>query len=155
LAKAGVNLQAALLWSDLSSTPEGREFKQTKGESNMAVIGVSYAWTNPAGGGYQTVTTTGPTTTQAYYLSQLMVQLTAADADTTCTITHNWALTAAEQANLYPQISWILGGGATTTVVPTIAFTVTTNTITVLKTSVVGSQGTYIVTISRPNTIIR
>ena len=120
----------------------------------MAVIGVSYAWTNPAGGGYQTVTTTGPTTTQAYYLSQLMAQLTAGDADTTCTITHNFALTAAEQTAFQPMISWVLGTGATTTVVPCIAFTVTTNTITVAKASVVGSQGTYIVTLNR-QTIIR
>lgn len=116
----------------------------------MAVIGVSYAWANPAGGGYQTTTTTGPTAAQAYYIQQLMVQLTALDADTTCTITHNFALTAAEQANLLPNISWILGGGATTTLAPSIAFTVTTNTITVLKTSAVGSQGTYIVTINNP-----
>lgn len=121
----------------------------------MAVIVVNYAWTNPAGGGYQTTTTTAPTAAQAFYIQQLMCLLTAADADTTCTITHNFNLSAAEQANLYPNISWILGGGATTTLAPTIAFTVTTNTITVLKASAVGSQGTYIVTIGKNETIIR
>ncbi len=121
----------------------------------MAVITVNYAWTNPAGGGYQTSTTTGPTAAQAYYIQQLMVQLTAGDADTTCTITHNWALTAAEQANLYPNISWWLGGGSTGTLNPILVWTVTTNTITVVKVSAVGSQGTYLVAISRPSTIIR
>lgn len=121
----------------------------------MAVIVVNYAWTNPAGGGYQTSTTTAPTATQAVNIQQLLCLLTAADGDTTCTITHNMNLSAAEQANFYPLIRWNLGGGATTTLAPVLAFTVTTNTVTVLKTSAVGSQGTYIVSIDRPSTIIR
>lgn len=121
----------------------------------MAVIGVAYAWTNPAGGGYQTSTTTGPTAAQAYYIQQLMAILTAGDADTTCTITHNMNLSAAEQANFYPNIQWWNGGGSTGTLNPILTFTVTTNTITVVKVSAVGSQGTYLVAISRPSTIIR
>lgn len=121
----------------------------------MAVIGVSYAWQNPAGGGYQTTTTTGPTAAQAYYIDELKAQLTSGDADTTCTITHNWNLTAAEQANLYPNINWINAGASTGTLNPILTWTVTTNTITLLKVSAVGSQGTYIVTIGRNQTIIR
>lgn len=122
----------------------------------MAVISVSYAWTNPAGGGYQTTTTTAPTTTQAYYLSQLLCLLNAADADTTCTITHSMNLTAAEQTNLYPNISYIENNDSTGTVAPVLKFVVSTNTIAVTKlNTVAGSQGTYLVTISRPNTIIR
>ena len=121
----------------------------------MAVIAVSYAWQNPAGGGYQTSTTTGPTAAQAYYINELKAILVAGDADTTCTITHNWALTAAEQANFYPNITWINGGGSTGTLNPILTFTVTTNTITVVKVSAVGSQGTYICTIGRLQTIIR
>lgn len=122
----------------------------------MAVISVSYAWTIPAGGGYQTTTTTNPTTTQAYYLSQLLVLLNAADADTTCTITHNFNLTAAEQTNLYPNISYIANNDTTGTVATLFKFVVSTNTIAVTKqNTVAGTQGTYLVTISRPNTIIR
>ena len=121
----------------------------------MAVIVVNYAWTNPAGGGYQTSTTTAPTATQAVNIQQLMCLLTAGDADTTCTITHNLNLSAAEQANFYPNIQWWLGGGSTGTLNPILVWTVTTNTITLLKVSAVGSQGTYLVAISRPSTIIR
>lgn len=117
----------------------------------MAVISVSYLWTNPAGGGYQTTTTTAPTQTQSYYLNQIYALLNAADADTTCTITHNFNLTAAEQTNLYPNISWIENNDSTGTVAPVLKFTVSTNTIAVTKNNTgAGSQGTYLVTISRP-----
>lgn len=122
----------------------------------MAVIGVSYAWVNPAGGGYQTTTTTAPTAAQAFYINQLMVLLTAADADTTCTITHAWNLSAAEQANFYPWITFRPNSDSLGTLAPTLVFTVTTNTITLLKASTVaGSGGSYLVTISKPQTSIR
>ncbi len=122
----------------------------------MAVIGVNYAWVNPAGGGYQTTTTTAPTAAQAFYLNQLMVLLTAADADTTCTITHNWNLSAAEQANLYPWITFRANSDSLGTVAPVLVFTVTTNTLTLLKANTVaGSGGSYLVTVSKPQTSIR
>jgi hypothetical protein len=121
----------------------------------MAVIVVNYAWQNPAGGGYQTSTTTAPTAAQAYYLEELKAVLVAGDADTTCTITHNFNLSAAEQANFYPNITWINGGGSTGTLNPILTFTVATNTISVVKVSAVGSQGTYIVTVGRSQTTIR
>jgi hypothetical protein len=156
LAKAGVGSQAALFWfGPLAAPRKSGKFERRKEQHNMAVIGTSYAWTNPGGGGYQTSTTTAPTAAQAFNLQQLLCLLTAGDADTTCTITHNMNLSAAEQANFYPQIQWWLGQGSTGTLNPILVFTVTTNTITVLKVSAVGSQGSYVVAVSRPSTIIR
>lgn len=122
----------------------------------MAVITVNYAWTNPAGGGYQTSTTTAPTTTQAFYLSELICLLNAGDADTTCTITHNFNLSAAEQTNFYPDISYIPNTDSAGTVAPVLKFVVATNTIAVTKlNTVAGSGGTYRVMVARPNTIVR
>ena len=122
----------------------------------MAVIVVNYAYTLPAGGGYQTLTTTAPTQAIAFYINQLQLQLTAADADTTCTITHNWNLTAAEQTNLYPWVTYLPDPTSLGTVAPVLLFTVTTNTLTLVKANTVaGSGGTYRVTVSRPSTIIR
>ena len=122
----------------------------------MAVIVVNYAYTLPAGGGYQTLTTTAPTQAIAFYINQLQLQLTAADADTTCTITHNWNLAAAEQTNLYPWITFVPNHDSLGTVAPVLVFTVTTNTLTLVKANTVaGSGGSYLVTVSRPSTIIR
>lgn len=119
----------------------------------MAVIGVSYFFKT---GGVLTVGgTVPPTAGQAYYSNQVIAQLTAADADTTCTITHNFNLTAAQQANLLPNISVSLAGGSTTTVMPVLSFTIATNSLAVVKASVVGSQGTYIVVVNRPSSVIQ
>lgn len=114
----------------------------------MAVITTSYFFVT---NGVLTVGgTTPPTAAQAFYSDQVICQLTAGDADTTCTITHNFNLTAAQQANLQPNISMVLASGSLTTVYPCVAFTVTTNTVTVLKASVVGSNFTSNVTVNRP-----
>jgi hypothetical protein len=122
----------------------------------MAVIGVNYLYTQPGGGGYQVSTTTAPTAAQAYYIQALKVLLTAGDADTTCTITTNFNLSAAEQTNLYPDISYIPNKDSLGTVAPVLLFTATTNTITLVKANTVaGSGGSYLVTISRPSTIVR
>ena len=114
----------------------------------MAVIGTSYFFST---NGVLTVGgTTPPTTAQMFASNQVICQLTAADGDTTCTITHNMQLTAAQQANKLPNIVATLDGSSAGTVQPVIAFTVTTNTITVAKANVVGSNNTTNVTISRP-----
>lgn len=114
----------------------------------MAVITTSYFFST---GGVLTVGgTTPPTAAQAFYSNQVICQLAAGDGDTTCTITHNFNLSAAQQANKLPNIARITDGSSAGTVEPVIAFTVTTNTITVAKQSVVGSNSTINVTISRP-----
>lgn len=114
----------------------------------MAVIGTSYFFST---GGVLTVGgTMPPTAAQAFYSNQVICQLTAGDTDTTCTITHNFNLTAAQQANLLPNISYVPGASAAGTVYPVVAFTVATNTIAVAKQSVTGSNSTLVVTVSRP-----
>jgi hypothetical protein len=114
----------------------------------MAVIGVAYRYyTNGVPSGS---TTTAPTAAQSFLCNQIIAQLTAADADTTCTITHNWALTQAQQINLLPNISTWIDVSSLGTVNPVIAWSIATNTITIVKASVVGSNVTLNVVISRP-----
>jgi hypothetical protein len=114
----------------------------------MAVIGTNYRFST--GGVLTNGGTVPPTAAQAFLCNQIICQLTAADADTTCTITHNWALTQAQQLNLLPNISTWLDVSTLGTVNPVVAFSIATNTITIVKASVVGSNGTLNVIISRP-----
>jgi hypothetical protein len=62
----------------------------------------SYTWANPGSNPLSVTSQAGaPNAAQAQYINQLMVALIAtADGDTTLTITHNWNLSAAQQAML-------------------------------------------------------
>lgn len=97
--------------------------------------------------------TTPPTAIQASKVSALTALVSAADADTTFTITHNWNLTAAQLAALQPWISWVYDTGGTGNTI--LAFSCATNSITVTKGNGAGSGGTYRVTVLRPNTLIQ
>jgi hypothetical protein len=114
----------------------------------MAVIGTNYRfYTNGVATNGGTVP---PTANQSFYCNQIVCQLTAADADTTCTITHNWALSQAQQLNLIPNIASWLDVSTLGTINPVVAFSLATNTITIVKASVVGSNCTLNVVVSRP-----
>lgn len=114
----------------------------------MAIIGTTYF--GKTNGVDTSFGTTPPTAAQAFYMNQLVVQLTAGDGDTTCSITHNWNLSAAQQTGFRPNISYVPGPGSTGTLMPILAFTWSTNAVTVAKISAVGSQGIYICTLNRP-----
>ena len=115
----------------------------------MAIIGTSYFfYTNgvPVVNG-----TVAPTAAQAFLSNQVICQLTAGDADTTCTITHNMALTTAQLNNLLSLPLMAIDGTSLGTVMPVLKYTLSANSIAVTKmNTVAGSGGTYNLTINRP-----
>lgn len=97
--------------------------------------------------------TTPPTQAQMANVSALTAVITYADGDLLGTITHNMQIPTASLAlgvpflSLYPQL---LG----TTPQPILGSLLNSNTVLLSKGSVVGSNGTYQITILRPNTEI-
>ena len=103
------------------------------------------------GGGY-TGGTTAPTTSQAQVVNSIIAQVFMADTDTTATITHNFQLTAAQLAALYPWICWYVAQftSSNVQVQPLLSFALGTNTVTITKASATSSGGTYNVIVQRP-----
>lgn len=111
----------------------------------MAVATVTYNF--PVAGA------TAPTVAQAAGCNSLTCQVNMADADTTGTITHNWQLTTAQLANLWPLIS--VRGQDSGTGSPVLSFALTNSVaVTVTKQTNAGSGGTYVVTLLRPHSMI-
>ncbi len=93
---------------------------------------------------------TAPTAPQVYGLGLVTAQLTMGDTDLTVDITHNFGLTAAELADLFPVV--IMNPTALATVFPGFTFVKAANKITLNKPSAVNSGGTFDVVILRPHT---
>ena len=99
--------------------------------------------------------TTPPTLAQMAPLSAVVATVIYADGDSLGTITHNMAIPAASLnlgvpvVSIYPQL---LGTGP----LPILGSLLNSNTVLMTKTAATfaGSNGTYQVTILRPNTII-
>ncbi len=111
----------------------------------MAVATVVYTY--PVAGA------TAPTAAQSLYAPIVACTVNFADADTTGTITHNWALTTAQLAALMPyvRINQVAGG----TPSPLLTVTLATNTVVLTKQSTAaGSGGTLTVVLDRPHTIL-
>jgi hypothetical protein len=98
--------------------------------------------------------TVAPTILQALGCNMLTAQAVFVDADATgsggAVITHNWQLSTAQLANLWPTVQWYSSPGGT--LAPVIAVALTNSiAVTVTKTSpAVGSGGTYTVILLRP-----
>jgi hypothetical protein len=77
-----------------------------------------------------------------------------ADADTTAAITHNFQASTADLAAYFPSIAIYANGSGTAagTVIATLTSSVV---VTLTKSTTAGSAGTYVVQISRPNTLVR
>lgn len=101
-----------------------------------------------------TSSTIAPTAIQALGFNSLVAEVGLADADTTATITHNWGLSSNAASLFQP---WVTVYASTSgTIYPQLAFSVAnTNAVVVSKTTGVGSAGTYIVTLQRPNSIVQ
>lgn len=105
---------------------------------------------------YPTSGTPAPTIAQALNCNELNALVTALDADTIITIVHNWQLPSGDATSLFPIVLFNLNGDATTTLYPVwIATRTDSNTVTINKPTTVGSQGTFVVTLLRPNTLVR
>ena len=100
--------------------------------------------------------TTAPTAAQMAAFNTIVATLNWSDTEVSQAITHNWNLSATELASLFPIVQAILKSDSTTTVAPvvTVAYT-DSSTVTLGKGTVVGTQGTLVVTLIRPHTITK
>jgi hypothetical protein len=75
------------------------------------------------------------------------------DTDTTVVVTHNWRLSTAKLAKLFPLVSiyWTLPGTAAAIV--SVALT-NSLAVTITKVSATGSGGTFTVILQRPHSIV-
>ena len=105
---------------------------------------------------YPVAGTTPPTLLQALNANMVNAVVTALDADTVITITHNFKMSTAELANKFPTVLINVAGDSTTTINPLFLVALTdSSTVTINKPTTVGTQGTFVVVICRPNTITR
>ena len=97
--------------------------------------------------------TTAPTASQVG--SMVAGTLAFADADTTITITTNFGLTAAQNLQLQPWVTYAWNAvNAATTAAPALTTSLSTNSITLGKTNLTGSGGTAYVWIQRWSSFI-
>ena len=107
--------------------------------------------------------TTAPTAAVMRAHNELNAQVTALDADTVITITHNWGFGDKTPTGfpdgptgLFPVVDITLDGSATTTIQPIFLVTLTnTNAVVINKPTTVGTQGTFNVVLLKPSTIVR
>jgi hypothetical protein len=100
-------------------------------------------------GGAYTGGIVAPTKAQAVQVQAVVALVAMADTDTTATITHNMNISTAGLAAQQPYISHYISTPGTA--LPLLSFALTdANTVTVNKTSLTGSGGTYTVIIRRP-----
>jgi hypothetical protein len=112
---------------------------------------------------YPVASTTAPTFTVMKQHNALTALVTALDADTVITITHNWGLPNTDfqgfpdgPAALFPLVAIFLESDATTTVEPIFSVSLTnTNAVVINKPTTVGTQGSYIVQILRPTSLAK
>ena len=102
---------------------------------------------------YPVTGTTAPVASGTFAAVTALV--TFLDADTTATVTHNFALTAGENTQLFPLVSLIYDSTTSTTLAAPFAVLKGLNTITITKASAAGSGCTLQVQILKPNTMIR
>lgn len=92
---------------------------------------------------------TAPIASQVYGLGVVTAQVNAADTDTSIVVTHNFGLSAAELADLFPLV---LINTTAAGVSPAFTFSKGTNSVTITKASTSGTGGTFDVIILRPHT---
>lgn len=97
-----------------------------------------------------------PTAQQVRVLSMVTATLNWGDTDTSATITHNFGLSSAELADLFPVpvVYAIALNGSPSAPAPFVNLT-DGNTITITKSSVTNSGGTFNVVVFRPHTNMR
>jgi hypothetical protein len=101
-----------------------------------------------------TVGTTPPTQAQMANLSMVLAQVTFADGDLLGTVTHNMQIPTQAALNTGTPLLAIYPLSLGTTPQPILGSLASSNTVVLSKGSVVGSNGTYQVTILKPNTVI-
>ena len=113
----------------------------------MGVMGaVTVTYKHPVSG------TTPPTILQAMNCNTVTALVNLLDADTVITITHNWQISAARLAKLFPIVEQpVANSDSTNTIQPIFLVALTSSSVvTINKPTTVGTQGTYRVTLLRP-----
>lgn len=113
--------------------------------------------TGSFGGGFTGGSNVAPTAAQAQQTNAMQALVGFTDTDTTWVFTHNWGLTAAQAAALFPEVIINLVSGQQavgTAVYPVIAVNVTSNTnlVTFTKVAATGSGQTVSIVLRRPAT---
>lgn len=103
---------------------------------------------------YPVAGATAPTAAQIRLLSLVTVQVHFGDTDTSAVLTHNFGESTAENAFGFPINSWWITAPGTVVPLISLAFT-DTNTVTITKASVTGSNCTIEVALLRPHTVMR
>lgn len=102
---------------------------------------------------YPVAGSVAPTAAQAFNSNMLTATIVANDADTTAVVTHNWGLSTAQLNNLWPTLQWYTS--VASTVLPIISWALTNSvSVTMTKVSASGSNGTYVVILMRPQSMI-
>ena len=106
----------------------------------MATSVASYTWAVPGSNPLQIVSqAAAPAASVAQYINQLVVGLeSTADGDTTLVVTHNWNLSAAQQAMLIATVNAL---GTPGQLSAWYMSAVTANTVTFTKATTAGSGG--------------
>jgi hypothetical protein len=101
---------------------------------------------------YPVAGTTPPTLAQALLCNMVTATVFWSDSEVTALLTHNWGLTAAQSANLWPVVIIEYDTGSLTTLPQaiTVNLSSSTNVVTLNKSTVVGGNGTLLVTLLRP-----
>ena len=94
-----------------------------------------------------------PTAAKAARFNLLTATVNMADGDTTATITHNWRLSTAKLAKLFPLVTVYAAVAGTAAAILSVALT-DSLTVTLTKVSAAGSGGTFVVILQRPHTIV-
>jgi hypothetical protein len=109
------------------------------------------------GGGFTGGSNVAPTAAQAQQVNVMQALAGFTDTDTTWTFTHNWGLSAAQAAALFPEVimNIVTSGGQASPVAPVIGVNVTSNPnlVTFTKVQATGSGCTMSVVLRRPNSI--
>lgn len=103
---------------------------------------------------YPVAGTVPPTAVQAARVNMVVAHVGGADADTASLITHNFRMSAADLARLFPTVTVRMSdaGTAASTVIVALTNSVA---ITFTKATAAGNNGTWVIVMSRPHTIIR
>lgn len=120
-------------------------------ESELGTVTVTYAFL-PNGTTVAVSSTTAPTAAQAALLNSITAVVIYPDGDTTATLTHNFALTAADVTLNRPWISYYVSNTAGTAI--PVFSVANTNAVVMTKTSGTSSGSTFVVILQRPHSMI-
>lgn len=97
--------------------------------------------------------TVPPTIAQALNINMVVATVEGADADTATLVTHNFQVTAAQLANLFPLVT--IRQSAAGTAASTVIIALTNSVaITFTKATGAGNSGTWVLAIWRPMSIV-